>query len=42
VRVDGESSIPPDVRDITSAAQPRTGGIQISRVYLSGEIGKRC
>jgi len=42
VRVDGESSIPPDVRDITSAAQPRTGGIQISRIYLSGEIGRRC
>jgi hypothetical protein len=42
VRVDGESSIPPDVRDIASAAQPRTGGIQISRIYLSGEIGKRC
>ncbi|MFL5926648.1 MAG: hypothetical protein ACJ77E_06915 [Gaiellaceae bacterium] len=42
VRVDGESSIPPDVRNIASASQPRTGGIQVSRIYLSGEIGKRC
>jgi len=42
VRVDGESSIPPDVRDIASAARPRTGGIQISRIYLSGQVDRRC
>jgi hypothetical protein len=42
VRVDGESSIPPDVRDIASAARPRTGGIQISRIYLSGQVDRHC
>ena len=42
VRVDGASPIPADVRDAASAGEPRTGGIQISRIYLSGEIGARC
>jgi hypothetical protein len=42
VRVDGESSIPSDPSSVQSANTPRTGGVLISRIYLSGQNGGAC
>ena len=42
VSADGESAIPADLRSDATTTEPRTGGLQISRVYLSGQIGASC
>jgi len=42
VRADGESAIPADLRSGATVTEPRTGGLQISRVYLSGQVGANC
>jgi hypothetical protein len=42
VKVDGASSIYGDPQTDLTVALPREGGVQISRIYLSGEIGANC
>jgi hypothetical protein len=42
VRVDGASAIYGDPTTDVSASEPREGGVQISRIYLSGQIGADC
>lgn len=42
VRADGASTIYGDPRNDLTVAMPRVGGVQISRIYLSGEIGANC
>src|SRR5205085_763697 len=42
LRADGLSSIPSSPSSVVTANRPRTGGLLISRVYLSGQIGARC
>ena len=42
VRVEGASAIYGDPTTDVSVGQPREGGVQISRIYLSGQIGADC
>jgi hypothetical protein len=42
VRAEGASPIYGDPGTDVTFAQPRQGGVQISRIYLSGEIGADC
>jgi hypothetical protein len=42
VRVEGASSIYGDPTTDLSTSEPRAGGVQISRIYLSGQIGADC
>jgi hypothetical protein len=42
LRVDGQSSIPSSPSSVVTANEPRTGGVLISRIYLSGQIGAAC
>jgi hypothetical protein len=42
VRVDGASQIPNDPSTLETFAEPRAGGVEISRIYLSGQIGGAC
>ncbi|HWJ33321.1 MAG TPA: glycosyltransferase family 39 protein [Gaiellaceae bacterium] len=42
VRVDGASRIANDPNTQETFAEPRNGGVQISRIYLSGQIGAAC
>ncbi|HEV7641881.1 MAG TPA: hypothetical protein VGO39_13525 [Gaiellaceae bacterium] len=42
VRVDGASPVYGNPRTELTVAQPRLGGVQISRIYLSGQIGPDC
>ncbi len=42
VRVNGASQIYGDPRTNLTITQPRWGGVQISRIYLSGQIGADC
>jgi hypothetical protein len=42
VRVDGVSPIPGDPTTDLTVSEPRQGGLQISRIYLSGAIGADC
>jgi hypothetical protein len=42
VRVEGASSIYGDPTTDLSASEPREGGVQISRIDLSGQIGADC
>jgi hypothetical protein len=42
VLVEGASAIYGDPTTNLTVSEPRTGGIQISRIYLSGQIGPDC
>jgi hypothetical protein len=42
LRVAGASPIYGDLRTDKTVGQPRAGGVQISRIYLSGQIGADC
>jgi hypothetical protein len=42
VRVNGSSEIYGDPTTDLTVSQPRRGGIQLSRIYLSGQIGADC
>ena len=42
VRVEGASPIYGDPTTDLSVSEPRAGGVQISRIYLSGQIGADC
>jgi hypothetical protein len=42
VRVDGASAIYGNTRTDLTVGEPRAGGVQISRIYLSGRIGADC
>jgi hypothetical protein len=42
VRAEGASPIYGDPRTDLTFVQPRRGGVQISRIYLSGEVGADC
>ena len=42
VKVDGATAIYGDPRTDVTFAHPRQGGVQISRIYLSGSIGADC
>jgi hypothetical protein len=42
VRSDGASTIYGDPTSDVTMSAPRRGGVQISRIYLSGQIGPDC
>jgi hypothetical protein len=42
VRVEGASGIYGDPTTDFTASEPREGGVQLSRIYLSGQIGADC
>jgi hypothetical protein len=42
LRVDGTSAIYGDPTTNLTVSEPRAGGVQISRIYLSGQIGPDC
>jgi hypothetical protein len=42
VRVEGASPVYGNPSTELTAAQPRLGGVQISRIDLSGQIGPDC
>ena len=42
LKVHGASPIPGDTRTIFTVAQPRQGGVDVSRIYLSGAVTPGC
>lgn len=42
VRVEGASTIYGNPRTDLTVRKPRQGGVQISRIYLSGQVGRDC
>ena len=42
LRVDGSSPAPGDTRTDRTVGEPRRAGVQVSRIYVSGDVGPAC